>query len=296
MVKTGEKSSIKVIVLTGATSGIGLAAAHALAAKGAFVIGVGRSPERCQKAEETVRASCPDACITYLITDLSSQQQIKDLSVKIKDILEESGLEKVDILINNAAMVTNWYTASENGYEMQFAVNHLAPFLLTYLLFPLLGNSSAARILTVSSNSHRGAHIHWKDVMLRRRYNTLKAYKQSKLANVLFSTEFNRRFASSIPMQAFAIDPGLVNTRIGLKGTSGIVHWFWDKRRQKGAAPEEAARTIVHVALDQDVEISQGMYWKDCRSVSPSRSSLDEEDAARLWQLSQRLCGISDWS
>ncbi|MBN1264721.1 MAG: SDR family NAD(P)-dependent oxidoreductase [Anaerolineales bacterium] len=293
--KPGTEVNEKVIVLTGATSGIGLAAAAQLAEQGALVLGVGRSVERCRKAEDQIRAEVPHARFTCLTADLSSQQQIHSLYSEIHAELEKLGINRLDVLVNNAAMVTNWFTASENGYEMQFAVNHLAPFLLTYLLFPLLKESPAGRVLTVSSMSHRGARIHWKDIMLRHRYNTLRAYKQSKLANVLFSMELNRRFADESSICAFAIDPGLVNTNIGMKGTSGFVHWFWDRRRRKGAPPSEPAKTIVHVALDPEIQASQGVYWKECRPVPPARSARKEEDAARLWQLSQRLCGISDW-
>jgi NAD(P)-dependent dehydrogenase (short-subunit alcohol dehydrogenase family) len=246
------------------------------------------------KAQEEILASSPLAAVSYLTADLSSQQQIHNLSRQVQETLNEYEQKRVDVLVNNAAMVTNWYTATENGYETQFAVNHLAPFLLTNLLLPLLQQAPEARILTTSSMSHRNTRIHWKDVMLRHSYNTLKAYKQSKLANVLFTVEFNRRYAEKTSMRAFAVDPGLVNTNIGMKGTSGIVHWFWNKRRRKGVPPEKAARTIVYLALESDVREIPGVYWKDCRPVSPSRSALNETDAARLWQLSERLCGINE--
>lgn len=285
----------RVIILTGATSGIGLAAARKLAGS-ALVLGIGRSTERCRSTEQLIHDSVAGARFTCLTADLSSQQQIHNLVPQIKETLQKHGCRKIDVLINNAGMVTNWYTATEDGYETQFAVNHLAPFLLTHLLFPLLQAAPAARILTTSSNSHRAGRIHWNNVMLGQRYNTLRAYQQSKLANVMFSHEFNQRFARSSPLRAYAIDPGLVNTDIGLKGTRGLVRWIWEKRRKRGADPVQGARTLVHVALSPSVQGSEDIYWKDCHPISPSRRAQNKEEAARLWKLSERLCGISNWS
>lgn len=285
----------KVVVITGATSGIGFAAAKELASRGAAIIGVGRSTERNQKAQNEILAASPEAKVTYLLADLSSQQQVRKLATDISEWIEEIGLGKLDVLVNNAGMVTNWYTATEDGYETTFAVNHLAPFLLTHELMPLLKAAPAARIVTVSSFSHRKTRMHWRDVMMRRRFNTLFAYQQSKLCNVFFSTEFNRRFGEKTPIRAYAIDPGLVNTDIGLKGTSGIVNWFWGRRQKKGATPEKGAETVVFVSAEPLVNGSMDVYWKDCAPFKPSKYSQRKEEASKLWDLSNRLCGIKGW-
>jgi retinol dehydrogenase 12 len=285
----------KVVVVTGATSGIGFAAAKELARRGAAIIGVGRSAERNQIAASEILAEKPQANITYLLADLSSQGQVRKLGSEISEWITAQGFGKLDVLVNNAGMITNWYTATEDGYETTFAVNHLAPFLLTHELMPLLEAAPAARVVTVSSFSHRKTRMHWRDVMMRRRFNTLFAYQQSKLGNVFFSTEFNRRFAKTTPMRAYAIDPGLVNTDIGLKGTGGIVSWFWGRRQQKGVTPEKGAETVVFVSADPSVEDALDVYWKDCAPLEPSKYSQRESEATRLWQLSERLCGISGW-
>ncbi len=282
----------KTILITGATSGIGYAAAQALSAMGAAIIGVGRDPARCQQAAESLRAARSDAQVIYLTADLSAQRQVRSLAESALEQINTQYGGKLDGLINNAGAVASWYTATEDGYELQFALNHLAPFLLTHLLMPALQAAPAARILTVSSRSHRNMVMVWADVMLRRWYNPLLAYKQSKLANVLFTLELNRRLPAASPIRAYAIDPGLVNTNIGLKGTGGIVRWVWEMRSKGGQTPEQGASTAVFVASDPTVEGSREPYWKNSQPLPPSRYAQRPEPAARLWELSERLCGI----
>jgi retinol dehydrogenase-12 len=282
----------KTVVLTGATSGIGLAAAKALVTRGAWVIGVGRSTARCEEAQSAVLSSCPTARITYLLADLSSQRQIHRLAADIRRTVNAQGDDKLDVLINNAGTVSNWCTLTEDGYELQFAVNYLAGFLLTLELLPMLHNAPAARVIMVSSGSHRHTRMHWRDVMYCRHYNTLAAYKQSKMANVLFAQELNRRLEPTSRIRAYAVDPGLVNTEIGLKGTSGVVRWVWERRRAGGVSPEEGAAALVFLAADASVEGSTALYWKNCRTARPSRYALRADEASRLWALSERLCGI----
>ncbi|MCC6147721.1 MAG: SDR family NAD(P)-dependent oxidoreductase [Anaerolineaceae bacterium] len=279
------------MVVTGATSGIGFAAAQALAARGACVIGVGRSEARIAEAQAAILSNNPSAQLSFCMADLSSQRQVRALAAAIREKVA-AATGGLDVLVNNAGAVANWYTATEDGYELQFAVNHLAPFLLTHELLPLLRAAPAGRVVTVSSASHRNAHIHWGDVMLRRNYNTLKAYQQSKLANVLFSFELNRRLGADFHLRAYAADPGLVNTEIGLKGTSGIVRWVWERRRRGGTDPDHGAATVIFLAADPAVQASREVYWKNCRPLAPSRYAQREEEAARLWELSERLCGI----
>lgn len=281
------------VVITGATSGIGLGITKALAKHGAWVIGIGRSEENIQKARQEILAEATHARLDFLIADLSSQRQLRILANQVKKLIQSQGKESLSVLINNAGTIANWFTATEDGYELQFAVNHLAPFLLTAELLPFLQQASASRVITVSSNSHRGMRIHWKDVMFRKGYNTLMAYKQSKLANVLFSYEFNRRQGINSSVIAIAADPGLVNTEIGMKGTHGMVHWIWNKRRQGGAQPDPIGAEVAWLAVAPQVNTQKSAYWKHGHPVQPSRYALREDEAARLWLLSERLCGMS---
>ncbi len=187
----------KTIGITGATAGIGLAAARVLAAKGATILGMGRSAERAAQAAADIRSTAPNAEVHFFTADLSALRQVRRLAEEIGEYVTTRHDGKMDVLVNNAGTITSRYTDTEDGYETVFTVNHLAPFLLTRELLPLLQAAPAARILTVSSRSHRNMRILWGNVMLRRFYNPLLAYKQSKLANVLFTTEFNRRLAGT---------------------------------------------------------------------------------------------------
>jgi NAD(P)-dependent dehydrogenase (short-subunit alcohol dehydrogenase family) len=283
----------KVVVITGATSGIGLAAVKELACKGAYIIGTGRSQERCGSAEQEVRSICPDAKVSYLTADLSSLSEVSRLASDVREKLAKDGFSHIDVLINNAGTVSSWYMSTVDGFELQFAVNHLAPFLLTHRLLPLLEKSQAGTVICTSSGSHYRTKLRWNDIMLRKHYNTLLAYKQTKLANVLFATELNRRLeASGSSIKAFALDPGLVNTDIGFKGTGGIVKKVWQLRSKRGTPPEIPAFSMAYLALDPAPRLSGKVYWKDCRPLEPSPYSQRPDVAKRLWELSERMCGI----
>lgn len=283
----------KVIVVTGATSGIGLATAKELAGKGAVLIGTGRSKERCEKAEAEIKSRYPDARVSYLTADLASLDEVASLASRIRNLLSLKGFDSIDVLVNNAGTVSSWYVSTVDGFELQFAVNHLAPFRLTYELMPLLARSAEGTVIGLSSGSHYRTRIHWKDVMLRKHYNCLLAYKQTKLANVLFATELNRRLSTAgSNVRAFAVDPGLVNTDIGLKGTDGIVKKVWKIRSRGGTPAAQPAHCISWLAAEPGARKTGEVYWKDCSPMKPSRYSQRPDVAARLWEMSERMCRI----
>jgi NAD(P)-dependent dehydrogenase (short-subunit alcohol dehydrogenase family) len=282
----------KTFVMTGATSGIGLAAAQILAERGAFLIGVGRSTERCALVEGQLRSSYPQAQFEYCVADLSMQEQVHRLAKDIRTKLAARQLKYIDGLINVAGTFTYWMSLTPEGFEMQWAVNHLAPFLLTHELLPLLTTAPAARVVTVSSGSHYNTRLKWNDIQLRRGYNCLLAYKQTKLANVLFTAELNRRLGPGSTLRAFAADPGLVFTEMGFKGNPRLVRWIWDRRRRAGVSPEESARGVVYLATESSIQNSQETYWKDSHPKAPNPYALDADAARRLWNLSEQMCGI----
>lgn len=282
----------KTVVITGASSGIGLATAKDLAERRAYVIGVGRSQERCREAEESIRKAYPDAKICFIIADLSSLTQVRELAQKIKQKIKEINKDRLDVLINNAGTVSNWYRATEDGFELQFAVNYLSQFLLTHELMPLIQAAPTGRIISLSSGSHLRTWINWKDIMLRKHYNCLMAYKQTKLFSVLFCTELNRRIGTNQKTHAYAVDPGLVNTEIGFKGTTGIVKWVWEKRSSKGIDPAKAAESVAYLAYEPSIQNSTSVYWKECMPQKPSNYSQREDIAKRLWEVSEKMCRI----
>ena len=280
----------KVVVITGATAGIGLQAVKEFAARGALVIGVGRSMEKLQ----TVQAEM-GARFLPVQADLALQPEVRAAAEQIQALLAENGLTRVDVLINNAGTFTGKRTLTEDGVERTLAVNHQAPFLLTLNLLPLLQNSPDARVLTVSSNSHYHTWLDVAHVHQPRLYHGLWAYKTSKLCNVLFTVELNRRFGSD-RLRAYAVDPGLVNTEIGLKQDDALSRLVWKFRRHKGTLPEVPVRTMLHLACTPRAELDahDDIYWRDCQPKLPSRAAQNPALAKRLWERSLVLCGLDD--
>lgn len=280
----------KSILVTGATSGIGLAAVKKFVSAGAFVIGVGRSEVRCQNAHVQVMAGNPQGKAVYFLADLSDPAQIRAVSQDITQVLKENQFSQLDVLVNNAGVYLERKELTQEGIEKTFAVNHLAPFLLTHEMLGLLVQADPGRVLTVSSYSHRTTPLSLKRIANPSPYIGLLAYKRSKLCNVLFTRSLNQRFDR---LQAFAVDPGLVNTAIASKGVQGISHWVWRSRRKKGTDPEVPVKTLLYLAATDQIDLSQGIYIKNSQPKNASRKSHREDLAEALWALSCELTGLS---
>ncbi|MGI6375060.1 MAG: SDR family NAD(P)-dependent oxidoreductase [Anaerolineae bacterium] len=281
----------RAIVVTGATAGIGLATADALLARGAHVIAIARSPERCRAAAQALLARWPGSRVDVVVADLSSQAEVRRAAAEVRALLPAG---RLDALINNAGAVAAWFTPTIDGYELQFALNHLAAFLLTHELLPLLAAAPAGRVVAVSSRSHRWGRIHWADPMLRQNYDILRAYGQSKLANALFTAELNRRLGPASRVQALRRRPRPGGYRHRPQAQRGPRRLVWRLRRRGGQPPDAPARTSSFWPPTPAADLARGWYWRDGQPLAPSRRARSADQAARLWALSARLCGLPD--
>lgn len=279
----------KICVITGANAGIGYETAKELCAKSATVILVCRSEEKAKKAVSDIKQEIPHAKAHFVIADLSSQKQVSKLAENIL-----SSYDHIDVLINNAGSWFSDFGLTEDGIERQWAINHLSPFLLTHLLLPSLKESQDPRVINVSSDSHFHGKIYFDDVNLQQNYHGLRAYAQSKLANLLFTFEFERR-KGALPIAIHAVQPGLVKTDIGLKNTISFHGLMWKLRRLSGVSPQKGAATSVYLASSEEVRGNSGKYWDKCKPKPASKKANNPEDAAQLWELSKEMCGIEKY-
>ena len=279
-------SDKKVCLITGATAGIGLETANGIAAKGIHVVLVGRSKEKCEAAIAYIKEHNKNVSLDYLLCDLSSQKSVRQLA---KDFLET--YNRLDILINNAGAVFSELQYSEDGIEMQFAVNHLAPFLLTHLLLDILMQSALARIVNVSSHSHYRGKINFTDLYHTEKYWAMTVYEQSKLANVLFTYELDR-ILEDTGITVNALHPGVVDTTIGNTNSKGIVSFAWRVIRLFGITAVDGAKTSIYLATSDAVKDVSGKYFYKCKPKKSSRASFDKEAALKLWEISKSLTGL----
>jgi len=281
----------RVCLITGASNGIGKAAAIALARKGASLVLLCRDRDRGETAmaEISLRAGSDD--LDLLVADLSSQRQIRGAAAAFL----ESG-RPLHVLLNNAGAVNMERTLTEDGIETTFAVNHLGYFLLTRLLLDRLRESAPARIVNVSSELHRrsygGGRILYDDLNGERLYGGYRAYGQSKLANILFTRELARRLEGS-GVTANALHPGVVATGFGRNIRSGWVPWLKALYRPFSRDAAKGADTAVWLAATPEIEGVTGKFFKDRKLRTPAAQALDDEDAARLWAVSEALTGLS---
>ena len=249
---------------------------------------IGRNQAKCEAVVKLIQQESGNPSVEYLLADLSSQAQIRAAAAKFT-----ARYDHLDVLVNNAGGVSLRRKLSLDGIEMTFALNHLAYFLLTNLLIEALKNSPAARVVTVSSGSHYGAHLDFDNLQLAKSYSIYRAYGQSKLANVLFSYELARRLAGT-PVTSNALSPGMVATDIWKKVNPILTPLINPVIRRMGQTPLQGAQTSIYLATSPEVEGVSGKYFADCKPVRTSEASYDLESARRLWELSLQLTGLKD--
>lgn len=272
-------------MVTGATSGIGEETALQLAQMGATVIITARNDQKSRVAVERIRKYSGNAKIEGLVADFADQNQVRELA---QEFLRR--FDRLDVLVNNAGAVFLRRQPNADGIEMTFAVNHLAPFLLTNLLLESIKTSAPSRIINVASASHKNAVIKFDDLGGENGYRFMRAYGQSKLANVMFTYELAHRLEGS-GVTANALHPGFVATNIGANN-GRLVSLFLPLMRIFAISPQKGAETIVYLASSPDVANVSGEYFYNMQSIPSSRISYDVEQQQRLWDISARMANL----
>jgi len=275
--------SDKTVLVTGATSGIGFAAASQLASMGARVILVGRNETKGDLAKKKILSSTPQAVLRFFRADLSYQQDIKIL---VEQLI--SSEPKLDILINNAGAFFQTRQESKEGLEMTFALNHMGYFVLTNGLLDMLETSVDSRIINVASNAHFGAALDFADLQMEKKYRGWKAYQRSKLANILFTNELARRLKPK-KVSVNALHPGFVRTNFG-NNNSFVFRWGMRVAMfLKAISVEKGAETLVYLASDPSLDGVSGTYFANCKKISSSTEARENVASERLWRKSEEL-------
>ena len=272
----------KTVVITGATSGIGEVAAIRLAEQGARIVFTARDQARADDTMAKLRQANPGADHVVHMADLSTMAEMKRVAGEL------AREPQIDVLINNAGALFNKRQETADGLEMTFALNHMAYFTVTNLLLAKL--KPGARIVTVASNAHRGAKLDFNDLQSRKGYIGFPVYARSKLCNILFNRELARRIGHGIT--ANALHPGFVATRFG-DNSGGLMRTVLKVAKPIGAiSPEEGAQTIIYLASSPQVAGVTGEYFYECKPTTPTAEARNDEDARKLWEISESIAGL----
>jgi NAD(P)-dependent dehydrogenase (short-subunit alcohol dehydrogenase family) len=275
----------RTVVVTGSSGGIGRATAMRLAQMGATVAVTGRNQSRTEESAAQIR-DATGAPLHVFTADLSAQSEVRRLAAELLD-----ALPRIDVLVNNAGGYWNTRHVTDDGLERTFAINHLAPFLLTSLLLNRLKSSRDGRVVTVSSNAQGMGRIDFDDLQGEHDYSGARAYNQSKLANVLFTHELARTLQGS-SVTANALHPGVVRTSFGADDPGRAQRVFVPLVRPFMRSPDRGAATSVLLASSPELKGVQGQFFSNGRKKRSSKRSYDHADAAQLWRTSATLVGL----
>jgi retinol dehydrogenase-12 len=275
----------KTVVITGGTGGLGWQTALALTALDARLVLIGRNPARGEAALDYLRRQSAGAPVEAHYADLSRLDDVRRIAATLGE-----KLDRIDVLVNNAGAIFNRREVTEDGLERTFALNHMGYFLLTLLMWDKLLRSAPARIVNVASEAHRGARLDFADLQSSKRYSGWKAYRRSKLCNILFTRELARRLAGS-GVTANCVHPGFCATGIGNNTTGWFRRGVRLAKRLFAIPPERGARTLIYAAAAPELTDVNGAYFIDCRPAMPSPEAQDDECARRLWEVSARIAG-----
>lgn len=278
-----EKSNV---LITGANSGMGKVLALELAKRNYHVIMVCRDEKRGRQAHQEIIEKSGDDTIDLMICDLASQASIKGFCQAFS-----SKYEHLNILINNAGVVLPGRHQTEDGFELQFGVNHLGHFLLTGLLLPLLKKGAPSRIINVSSGAHKMGKLDFDDLQMTKAYKSINAYAQSKLAIVMFTKTLGERLkADGITVNC--LHPGITGTQMGVDRQTGSGKLMAAAVKWIALSPEKGARTTLYLATSPEVAAITGEYFYKCQVAKASKLAGDKQLAERLWDVSVQLTGV----
>jgi NAD(P)-dependent dehydrogenase (short-subunit alcohol dehydrogenase family) len=275
----------KVVVVTGATSGIGEVAAQRLAEMGARIVLIARDKTRGEAALARLQSGDTSRSHSIHYGDLSRISEMKRLAVEIA-----AAEPRIDVLINNAGAMFGSRHMTEDNLELTFAINHMAYFVLTHGLRERLLASSPARIVNTASDAHKGRVLDVEDLQSAKGYSAVNVYGRSKLCNILFTRELSRRWSGK-GVTANCLHPGFVATRFG-DGSGGFLSRAVRVAKIFAISPEKGAETIVYLAASPDAASVSGEYFYKCRPAMPTAQARDDTTAARLWIESAKLAGI----
>ena len=276
----------KTVLVTGGTGGIGMAAAIGLASIGARVGITGRGRARAEQAAAAIVRESGNPAVDVFVADMSSQAEVRRLAAEVL-----SRYPRLDVLLNNVGGFWAHRRTTADGLEHTFALNHLAPFLLTSLLLERLMTSAPARVVTVSSGAHTTGKLDFGDLMGQRKYSAQRAYSQSKLANVMFTYELARRLAGT-GVTATVLHPGVTRTNFGAEDQAAFFKVMQPLARPFLKAPADGAATPIYLASSGEVEGVTGRYFAKRKPKSSNKASYDTAAAARLWRVSAGLVGL----
>ena len=274
----------KTILITGATNGIGKAAALAIASQGGRLVIVGRNAAKTEAVAAELRQTSGNPAVDFLLADLSSMAEVRRLAAEFS-----ARYPRLDVLVNNAGAFFMRRQQSVDGLEMTFALNHLSYFLLTNLLLDTLKASAPARVVNVASASESSARVDWDDLQMTRKYSGFQAYAISKRFNLYFTYELARRLEGS-GVTADALHPGSVATGIWANPFGPLRGLARPLTRLMMRSPEQGAETVVYLATSPEVQGATGRYYVNCQPRHSSRASQDADAARRAWQVSAALC------
>jgi NAD(P)-dependent dehydrogenase (short-subunit alcohol dehydrogenase family) len=279
----------KIVLITGATSGIGKVAATVLAQKGAHIILHGRNFEKAEATRKEIILASGNNKVDLLIADMSSLADVRKMAEEFN-----SKYEKLDVLINNAGGVMNEQRAvTKEGFEKTIVVNHLAPFLLTSLLFDKLKKSEDGRIVNTSSMAHKMANPNYEDFNMEKKYSSMLAYGNAKLYVILFTQEMQRRLqAKGIKnIEINALHPGIVKTNFSQESNS-IMKFFFNWFSWFLISPEKGADTILYLAEAEEAKQYSGLFFNKRKPVKVKESFISLEKAKKLWEISEQCTGV----